>query len=516
MSTDPHETRRAILIALDALKHGDRETARRLAEAVVAHSPEAEEAWLILAALGSPTESFANAQKALQINPKSQAARDAFAWALERLRYQPTEPLPRAPQSQISPQIHAEAGPSPEKTPSILEREQAQGPASHAIGAKSEAGSEEVMHEIKADTRPSRKVVPPSNVVRPGTPVGEGPQPTGTRHPLQSPKSTRGQASHMRSLKRFSSRWQNWIGVLLVGLFVLVSLAAPLISPNDPKSPGPFMRVPGSRASDAQPQSPSVVALLGTLPGQTDVFHALVWGTRDALSFGLQVAVLTAIVGLLFGAIAGYAGGIVNSIMMRITDAFLAFPIIAGVVFLSQLWTSTISAAGGMWDWFNKTWVVMPGNLVSPLQTLFQSISPLMLILIMFSWMPYARMTNAIVITLRQVDFIHAARAMGAKSSRIILRHLIPNSVAPSIVLAARDVGGMVVIQAAFTFIGLDGSSTWGNILAIGRDWILGPGGGIITYWWVYVPATLALIMFGIGWNLLGDGLSELLDPRDY
>jgi len=105
---------------------------------------------------------------------------------------------------------------------------------------------------------------------------------------------------------------------------------------------------------------------------------------------------------------------------------------------------------------------------------------------------------------------------MGAKSSRIILRHLIPNSVAPSIVLAARDVGGMVVIQAAFTFIGLDGSSTWGNILTIGRDWILGPGGGIITYWWVYVPATLALIMFGIGWNLLGDGLSELLDPRDY
>jgi peptide/nickel transport system permease protein len=228
------------------------------------------------------------------------------------------------------------------------------------------------------------------------------------------------------------------------------------------------------------------------------------------------VAALTAIVGLLFGAISGYAGGIVNSIMMRITDAFLAFPIIAGVVFLSQLWTSTIAAAGGIWDWFNKTWVVMPGNLVSPLQTLFQSISPLMLILIMFSWMPYARMTNAIVITLRQVDFIHAARAMGAKSSRIILRHLIPNSVAPSIVLAARDVGGMVVIQAAFTFIGLDGSCTWGNILAIGRDWILGPGGGILAYWWVYVPATLALILFGIGWNLLGDGLSELLDPRDY
>jgi peptide/nickel transport system permease protein len=146
---------------------------------------------------------------------------------------------------------------------------------------------------------------------------------------------------------------------------------------------------------------------------------------------------------------------------------------------------------------------------------LLQAISPLMLTLILFSWMPYARLTNVIVITLKQVEFVQAARAIGARPSRIIRRHLIPNSVTPSVVLAARDVGSMVIIQAAFTFIGLDGSSTWGNILALGRDWILGPGGGIFAYWWVYVPATLALILFGIGWNLLGDGLSELLDPRD-
>ena len=138
-----------------------------------------------------------------------------------------------------------------------------------------------------------------------------------------------------------------------------------------------------------------------------------------------------------------------------------------------------------------------------------------MLVLILFSWMPYARMTNAIVISLKQVEFVQAARAIGTRPARIILRHLIPNSVSPSVVLAARDVGSMVLIQAAFTFIGLDGSSTWGNILAMGRDWILGPGGGIFSYWWVYIPATLALVLFGIGWNLLGDGLSELLDPRD-
>jgi peptide/nickel transport system permease protein len=319
----------------------------------------------------------------------------------------------------------------------------------------------------------------------------------------------------MRSLKRFSSRWQNWIGVFLVSLLVLVAIAAPLISPNNPKSPGPFMEVPGLSSLDAQPLSPAIVPPLGTLPGQMDVFHALIWGTRDALSFGLVVTTLAAFVGILFGAIAGYAGGVVNMIMMRITDAFLAFPIIAGVVFLSQLWTSAIAAAGGIWDWFNKTWVVMPGNHLSPIQALFEAISPLMLILIMFSWMPYARITNVLVINLKHVEFIQAAHAIGARSSRIILRHLLPNSLTPSVVLAARDVGSMVIIQAAFTFIGLDGSSTWGNILAIGRDWILGPGGGVFAYWWVYIPATLAIVLFGIGWNLLGDGLSELLDPRD-
>jgi peptide/nickel transport system permease protein len=82
------------------------------------------------------------------------------------------------------------------------------------------------------------------------------------------------------------------------------------------------------------------------------------------------------------------------------------------------------------------------------------------------------------------------------------------------IVLVARDVGGMVLLQATFTFIGLGGNSLWGMLLVRGRDWILGPGGNILTFWWVFMPATLALVLFGVGWNLLGDGLNEVLNPR--
>ena len=331
---------------------------------------------------------------------------------------------------------------------------------------------------------------------------------------LQMPKSG---SIHRwsRSLKRFFSHWQNWIGILLVSFFLFVALAAPLISPNGNKSPDPFMKVKGAGLVDPEPHSPLLAPPLGTLPGQYDVFHALVWGTRDALAFGLEVVILTGIFGVLFGAIAGYAGGKVNNIMMRIADAFLVFPIIAGVVLLNQLWISVTVAAGGFFDSYHHTWIQNVGKLTSFIQILIQAVNPLLLILILFSWMPYARIINVVVVTLKQAEFIQAARAIGAKSSRIILRHLVPNSVTPSIVLAARDVGSMVILQATFTFIGLDGSSTWGKMLVMGKDWILGPGGGIIAYWWVYVPATLVLILFGIGWNLLGDGLSELLDPRD-
>jgi peptide/nickel transport system permease protein len=244
------------------------------------------------------------------------------------------------------------------------------------------------------------------------------------------------------------------------------------------------------------------------------VVHALVWGTRGALSFGLQVVIMAALFGVLFGAIAGYAGGGVSSIMMRITDAFLAFPIIAGVVLINQLWFAATVTAGGIFSSYQNAWYAEP-TFISPIQALVRLIDPLKFVLILFSWMPYARITNVVVTTIKQSEFIQAARAIGARPIRIIMRHLLPNSLTPSIVLAARDVGSMVILQATFTFIGLNGSSTWGEMLVIGKDWVLGPGGGIFTYWWVFVPATLALVLFGIGWNLLGDGLSEVLDPRD-
>ena len=483
MKPDPGSARQAILNARQAMQRGDRQVARNWALQAVALDPDSEEPWLTLAAVASPRASLNYLEKALKINPDSQRARQGMQWAQKRLdlkqaRRSSRQEIPPAPDK-------LENSESTETAPDV------------PLSPAEKTALSEVKTRPRATQGVALKAAPPG-------PSGEPHSPGRFAAFRQS-----------RSVQRFASRWQNWIGVILVGLFVLVALGAPLISPNIPASPGSFMKVKGGRSMDKQPHPPSIVAPLGTLPGQLDVFHALVWGTRDALVFGLEVVVVAALVGLMFGAISGYAGGLISSLMMRVTDAFLAFPVIAGVVFLGQLWTSAIIASGGMWDWMNKLWVVDPSLSVSPIQTLLQAINPLMLVLILFSWMSYARITNVMVVTLKQVEFVQAAHAIGTKPFRIILRHLIPNSVAPSIVLAARDIGSLVLLQAAFTFIGLDGSSTWGNIIAMGRDWILGPGGGVLTYWWVYVPATLALVLFGIGWNLLGDGLSELLDPRD-
>jgi peptide/nickel transport system permease protein len=316
----------------------------------------------------------------------------------------------------------------------------------------------------------------------------------------------------MKYLRRFFSSWQNILAVVAIATFAALALAAPWISPMDPKDPGIFQHI--GRAVDYAPKPPNGKALLGTLPGQYDIFHALVWGIGEALRFGLTIATISALVGVFLGAIAGYAGGLVNSFIMRVTDAFLAFPVIAGVVFIQQLVNITIVGMGG-YIYIHPSqgkFVDLPTAL-SGIQAFLQRTDPLLISLILFSWMPFARLVNTLVITLKRTDFVQASRALGAGSFWIIRRHLVPHTVAPVLVLAARDVGAVVILQATFTFIGIGGNSTWGNILSIGRDWVIGPGGNLFAYWWVFMPATLLVIIFGITWNLLGDGLTQASLP---
>jgi peptide/nickel transport system permease protein len=319
--------------------------------------------------------------------------------------------------------------------------------------------------------------------------------------------------------RRFFRRWQNWLALAMVGAYLAVAIMAPIISPMSGTEPGIFQRV--GRITDKIPRPPGEKAPLGSLPGDYDVFHALVWGTRSAVAFGISVAFISAAFGIIYGAVAGYAGGRVNAILMRITDAFLTFPVLAGVVFLQQLLVTAIVYLGGIYIPASNLGTLTPSStgvvLFEPTQqtaimTLLNFIDPLTFALIIFSWMQFARITNTMVITIKRKEFVQAAQALGASGLAVVSRHLIPNVISPSIVLAARDVGAVVILQATLTFIGIGGGSAWGTMLSMGRNWIIGPGGSVMTYWWTFLPVTLAIIFFGVAWNLLGDGLNDMLD----
>jgi peptide/nickel transport system permease protein len=302
----------------------------------------------------------------------------------------------------------------------------------------------------------------------------------------------------VRTWRRFFSHWQGWLGVLLVGSFIALAVLAPhLAPPTDPANPSDFKII--GRKTDRIPHPPSEQAPLGTASGQIDVFYSVVWGTRAALRFGLIVAGSAATIGVLVGAVSGYAGGRGSAITLRITDAFLAFPVLAGV-WLFQL-------------------VMLPllGADPTPVMAFLaeSNITPVMVALIAFSWMPYARLINTGITRLKTAEFVLASQSLGAGRRRLIFRHLLPNSISPAIVLLARDIGGMVILEAAFVFIGLSSGGPWAEMLVNNRSWIIGVAGNPLTYWWVYLPPTIALILFGIGWNLLGDGLNDALNPRD-
>lgn len=317
----------------------------------------------------------------------------------------------------------------------------------------------------------------------------------------------------MRRTRRFFSRWENWLGLMLVLGFFFVAVAAPMLAPQDPKAEGVFRRA--GRASDPTPKPPSEAAILGTLPGQIDVYYALIWGTRSAVVFGLLVAVSSLVLGVMVGVVSGYAGGALNNLMMRIADSFLTFPVLAGVFFLRQMIAVAVNSMGG---YFYATADNMGRSVYffsdpNPTAVLLGSIDPVMITLILFSWMPIARIVNTMVLTLKKTEFVQAAHALGGRPFWIMRRHLIPNAIGPALVLATRDVGSAVILQATITFIGLGGESPWGAILSLGRNWVIGPGANLLFSWWIYVPATVTVLLFGVGWNLLGDGLQNALDP---
>ena len=290
-------------------------------------------------------------------------------------------------------------------------------------------------------------------------------------------------------------------GTVIVLLFAAVALAAPLIAPPGETDSVYWMPRHGY---DPVPRPPQPGHPLGLLPEQYDGLYGLVWGTRLAFIIGLGVTAARLLIGVFVGLVSGYAGGWFDALIMRITDGFLAFPIIAAAMVMVALYSRELHMGP------NYAYVV----------TAHGEEKTAIVALLLFGWMSYARLIRGNILSERQREYMEAARAIGARPWRLLRRHLWPNARQGLFVLAASDVGAVVVLAAMFAFVGLLGAplgnveADWGQILSLARDWIVGSPANAFEYWYTYIPASLAIVFFSMGWNLVGDGLRDVLDPR--
>lgn len=280
------------------------------------------------------------------------------------------------------------------------------------------------------------------------------------------------------------------LGGLIVLLFVAVAVAAPWIAP--PNEENAYL-IPSGGIS-LKPAPPSAEHPLGMMEGERDIVYGLVWGTRAAFKIGLPVALGRALIGVVIGLVSGYYGGPLDAVLMRITDAFLSFPIVAAVLV--------------MLTFFGGGWLGIHTGGVNRI---------IVLALILFGWMQYARVMRGNVLSVREEEYVEAAISIGASHPHIIVHHILPNASQELLVLVTSDIGAMVVLAAMFSFIGLSGSKAladWGQMLNWGRNWIIGSPANPFQYWYMYAPPSAAIVLFSIGWNLIGEGLREVLDPR--
>jgi peptide/nickel transport system permease protein len=254
-------------------------------------------------------------------------------------------------------------------------------------------------------------------------------------------------------------------------LIVLVAVFAPLLAP--------FPADAGSATNPvAALQAPSLHHLFGTDQVGRDVFSRVLYGARVSPLVALLVLVIACVVGIPLGVVAGYFGGVADEAIMRITDIFLAFP---------SLLLSLAFAA------------VLPPSLTS------------LTIAIAITWWPwYTRLIRGQAASVAGRPYVESCRALGIPAWRILLRHVLPNSVTPLIVQVSLDVGGVILTASALSFLGLgaqDPTPDWGLMVAEGQNYFT-------TQWWLVTYPGLAILLTALAFNLLGDGLRDVLDPR--
>ncbi len=281
---------------------------------------------------------------------------------------------------------------------------------------------------------------------------------------------------------RRQAAWGNWyriwlnlrgnalgmIGLTIIAIFIGIAIFAPLLATHDPAAQDLANRL----------AAPSAAHWFGTDELGRDIYSRLLYGGRVTLGMVIAVVVLVAPVGLAVGCIAGYFGGIVDTILMRITDIFLAFPrLVLALAFVAALKPGVESA---------------------------------ILAIALTAWPPYARMARAETLTVRGSDFIAAYRLTGGSSWRIIFRHIMPLCVPTLIVRVTLDMSSIIITAASLGFLGMGAqppSPEWGAMIATAKRFIF-------EQWWVAAIPGIAIFFVSLAFNFLGDALRDVLDPK--
>ncbi len=290
---------------------------------------------------------------------------------------------------------------------------------------------------------------------------------------LSDTPQSRGQA-------RAAAWYQGWLkltsnkltslGLIVLVLLVLAALFAPMLATDNPfvQDLGARLKPPGWEGH-----------IFGTDSLGRDIYSRLLYGARISLYIVLLVALVAPFLGLIIGTTAGYFGGWVDTVLMRVTDIFLAFPrLILALAFVAALGAGIENAV---------------------------------LAISLTAWPPYARIARAETLTIRNSDYIHAVRLQGAGPVRIITKHIWPLCISSLVIRVTLDMAGIILTAAGLGFLGLGAqppSPEWGAMISEGRKYIL-------DYWWVATIPGLAIFAISLAFNLIGDGLRDVLDPKE-
>ena len=271
-----------------------------------------------------------------------------------------------------------------------------------------------------------------------------------------------------RSLKKmFRSNYLFTLGVIICLLWILAAVLAPVIAPYDPIAQDLALRL----------KAPSAEHLFGTDNFGRDIFSRVIYGGRYSLLAGCLTVVIAGFIGTFYGAIAGYVGGWVDNVMMRISEMILSFPSLILAMIINS---------------------VMGSNLFN---TMFA--------LVIVAWPTYARLMRSVVLSVKENEYVTASEALGASRIRILLKEIIPNSISSVLIMATTGIGNQILMFSTLSFLGLGSAPPtpeWGMMVSDGVDYF--------NKFWVAGFPGLAIFTMAVGANFIGDGLRDLLDPK--